>query len=204
MNIPMTSFAWVDPSSEQFEEKLLLHVLSGSKNWAPLIAPDVVRETAATLANIKRDFETKLSEMGTARSVKQAECWARGAAGKSDWFAYELDYKIKRGDLVRQKQAVDAAIAIVKPRVIELNISDSARATKTYAEAMSVDGEPAVLRRLLFDLVTAVSEHKQSIEHSSNVPTVSDRALWSALARLHYPTRGGEMPLREWFARAVR
>ncbi|MEW1705927.1 hypothetical protein AB0230_01690 [Microbacterium sp. NPDC089190] len=162
--------------------------------------------TYTTLASFKRQVEDELRDLNLERSRMQASCWARGKAGSSDWFKYELEHKEKRAKLGSKSSAITTALALVKPH---MKVARQRRADEAYAgllanqfEASTENG--AAMRALIFGLVGAIQEHKESIESSANTPTVSDRALWSSLARMKMPTRDGEVALREWFLRSVQ
>lgn len=199
---PKSAFKWASPENLNFQENLLRHVLSGSPEWGPLTSPSMAAHTLSALTRIKRGFETNLNQIAMDRSVTQSECWQLGHAGKQIWFDYDRDYRVKRADLVRQKNLVDDALSLVKPYAAQANreILDGSR--DYYSTGGSEEME--LMRDLIFRLVGAVADHKGSIERSANVATVADKALWSALARLKFPTRDGELSLREWYARATR
>lgn len=192
------SFDWVDPNNPNFRDDLMAYLMTGSEHWKPLIKPEALDIAFDALKGLKRDLEAELATLNAEKSEMQSKCWAMGHFGKQKWFDYEVEYKATRALLVRRKARVENVHAFMKPLVAAQHTAKSKRESEAYE-----GGEAEKLSQILLQLVTAVTEHQHSIEASSATPTISDRALWSILARVKYPTRDGEITLREWFARRV-
>lgn len=195
-------FNWIDsPDDVEFAENLRAHVISGSPSWTPLLSEDRVERVNSALVVAKRDLETAIADMNMERSEFQAKCYRRGHYGRADWLDYEASFKHRRAEIVRVKNAFDAALGIVKPALKAYRNAESERQSREYIAARGPSGDVQQFAKLAEHLARAIDEHKQAIDWSGNQATNSDRALWTALARLKVPTRGGDISVREWLAR---
>lgn len=177
---------WLATASDsEFEAHVLILIDSGEDAPGVLFTEQHVERLYAA-ANLHRtQAESKLSDLHTEHAQFQQVCFTQGLAGKKRWFAFDSEWKSRRGDIVQRKSRAEILLQRAKSKRSRVRETDTSR-TKAAMEAIEI-------------LAKAIAEHRDSIDWSGGESTVSDRALWGALSRARVPSgRAGSISVRDW------
>lgn len=122
----------------------------------------VVRRWHDALAQILVEVDSQLSSKKSDMDVFQSDCFAKGATGKTEWFAAKRDYDSWRATAVRFKARV-----IAKKKEAQ----HLARQKTSMVDAHG----------LLGNLARAIRSHKDQCEAEDFEPTAADVKLWAWL-----------------------
>jgi hypothetical protein len=149
--------------------------------WAAITHPDNLPRARQILVNIHERTASVLRRRKTERDAFRAECFARGAAGKADWFAGQAEYDAARRRTANFHQRVQRAI------------SELGKEQRNVNRAMSIDVVNEA-RETLRQLSVAVQRHQATHARDGGIAEQSDYELWQALDRLTVPTGPGQAP----------
>ncbi|MFE9812318.1 hypothetical protein, partial [Streptomyces sp. NPDC005548] len=142
--------------------------------WEQLTNPDNIDRTRTALTNANQRTAIALRRRKTERDDFQRECFARGEAGKREWFGSRADYEKWRRGAANFHQLVLAAI------------SELGKIQKTHNRASNRQyGNEA--REALRKLSVAVRRHQAAHAKSGTIAEQEDYELWQLLDRLTVP-----------------
>lgn len=158
---------------------------AGDDAWPDLLAPQVAHRTHDTLTAMLAEVDAELTSKAADLEVYRQDCWARGAAGKRDWFAAQAEHGEWRRRAVRAKQAITRRKRAAK---------EAARVARLEQhEERSRGSQREAVRRL----ATAIAEHRQASAEGGFDPEPHDQALWQALEETRVPLYGRTIPVAE-------
>ena len=163
-----------------------LHSRKGDPQvWGLLTGPRLVQRTCGTLAAIHRQVTGTMLTKKTAREEFRQECFARGEAGKRDWFASLAEYESWR------RRAGHFAL------MVQERLSDAKKALKAANRAAN-DTAGHTHRMVLRQLAIAVQDHQAAHARAGGVAEQCDYELWRLLDKLTVPIgpRSEQMTLR--------
>lgn len=140
-----------------------------------------VEEWRQVLTQILLAVNDKLTRITADALTKQQECFARGYAGRAEWFKYTAESKSERSRIVHFKQKVEAKIAEAK-RLLKQENREQAKA----------DGyEPAgpVLREILVVLQSIDARLGEVLARVPKPPALALLLLLAASAHAIEPAR---------------
>ncbi|MFG2540638.1 hypothetical protein ACGFU4_35910 [Streptomyces sp. NPDC048511] len=149
--------------------------------WAAIIHPDNLPRARQLLVNIHERTASVLRRRKTERDAFRAECFARGAAGKADWFGSQAEYDAARRRTANFHQRVQRAI------------SELGKEQRNVNRAQSIDVVNEA-RETLRRLSVAVQRHQAAHARGGGIAEQSDYELWQLLDRLTVPTGPDQSP----------
>jgi hypothetical protein len=155
----------------------------GDDAWPPLLASGVAERTHATLTTMLTEVEAELTSRAAELEQIRQECWARGPAGRDEWFRTQAEYQDWRRRAVRAKQAILRRKQAAKV---------AARATRRNWEAELRQYRDAV--RLM---AAAIVAHHQASAREGIDPEPHDQTLWDVLKSVAVPHYGRSTPVAE-------
>ncbi|MCX4606807.1 hypothetical protein OG402_41000 [Streptomyces anulatus] len=151
------------------------------ETWAAIIHPDNLARSRQLLVNVHERTASVLRRRKTERDAFRTECFARGEAGKADWFGTQAEYEATRRRGANFHQRVQRAI------------SELGREQRNVNRAQSVEvahGARETLRRLS----VAVQRHQAAHARAGGIADQTDYELWQLLDRLTVPTGPDQTP----------
>lgn len=142
--------------------------------WAALTHPANIHRTREAYTTMLERTAMTLRKRKTEREVFQQECFARGEAGKQEWFASRPEYDVWRRRAGNFHQTMQKALA------------DLGRAQKNINRSTnhSVAQEN---REKLRQLAVAVSRHQAAHARSGGIAEQCDYELWRLLEEITVP-----------------
>ncbi|MEU5109668.1 hypothetical protein AB0H07_46800 [Streptomyces sp. NPDC021354] len=149
--------------------------------WAALTHPINIARTREAYTGMLERTAVTLRNRKVERDAFQQECFARGEAGKQEWFASRTEYDRWRRRAGNFHQTMQKAIA------------DVGRAQKTINR--SVNHQLAQHHReRLRELATAISRHQAQHARSGAIAEQCDYELWRLLDQLTIPLGPADEP----------
>ena len=142
--------------------------------WAVLTHPDNLERTRQALLSAAQRTGNALRSRKAEREAFQQECFARGQAGKQDWFGTRSEYEIWRKRAGNFHQTMLTAISELGKLQKRVN-----RETHTS----TVQDHREVVRQL----AVAVQRHQAMHMKAGEMPAQEDYELWQLLERLTVP-----------------
>lgn len=143
--------------------------------WAAITHPDNLPRARQLLVQVHERTASVLRRRKAEQDDFRAECFARGNAGKADWFAKKGEFDTARRRTANFHQRVQRAI------------SELGKEQRDVNRARSVDfGRES--REVLRKLAAAVQRHQATHARSGGIAEQADYELWQLLDRLTVPT----------------
>ena len=174
----MDAAALAQLSDGEFEEVLTSNIHPPARNpeaWAALTHPDNLARARQILVNVHERTASVLRHRKTERDAFRGECFARGAAGKADWFSTQAEYDAIRRRTANFHQRVQRAI------------SELGREQRNVNRAQSIEVVNEA-RETLRRLSVAVQRHQAAHARDGGIADQADYELWQLLDRLTVPT----------------
>jgi len=189
LELPMAKLAdpdWVDAAGDdEFEARILMFLDTDAPPPDCLMEGTRIDRFHSALSLHRLHAESMLNNLQAENATMHQSCFAMGRAGKSRWFAFESEWKVRRREVVQRKARCEMLLQRVKQKRSNFRETTSNRNRETM-DAVEV-------------LAKAILEHRESIEWSGGETTVSDRALWASLNRARIPHgRAGSITVRDW------
>ncbi|MFJ9413489.1 hypothetical protein ACIRPT_04910 [Streptomyces sp. NPDC101227] len=144
------------------------------ETWELLISPTLIDRTRDTLSGLVQRNVSALRKRKAEREAFQAACFARGPAGKKDWFDTRNDYEEWRHRAANFARTVQNALADVNRAKRDLNRTANHSVAQEHREC---------LRRLAL----AVQRHQAAHARAGRIAERPDHELWRALDRIMVP-----------------
>lgn len=164
-------------TDEQYETLALTQIHPRHRDpdaWALLTSPQHIQRTRDILANVHQRTAAALRRRKTEREQFQQDCYARGEAGKKEWFETRPDYERWRRGAAGFHQKVQATIS----ELGKLQREHNRNANRDTGQAA---------REALRQLSVAVQRHQAVHARSGEIAGQEDYELWQLLDRLTVP-----------------
>ncbi|MFI9048541.1 hypothetical protein [Streptomyces sp. NPDC053427] len=142
--------------------------------WELLVSPSLIDRTRDTLSCLVQRNVSALRKRKAEREAFQAACFARGPAGKKDWFDTRNEYDEWRHRAANFARTVQNALADVNRAKRDLNRSANHSVAQEHRDC---------LRRLAL----AVQRHQAAHARAGGIAEQPDYELWQALDRITVP-----------------
>ncbi|MFD8777557.1 hypothetical protein [Streptomyces sp. NPDC059916] len=142
--------------------------------WALLTHPDHLQRTRAILQNAADRTANALRSKKTERDKFQQECFARGEAGKQDWFGTRAEHE---GWLRRAGSFHQAMLQAIS------ELGKLQKRVNRETHTSTVQDHREVVRQL----TVAVQRHQAMHMKAGEMPGQEDYELWQLLDRLTVP-----------------
>ncbi|MGW0939669.1 hypothetical protein [Streptomyces sp. NPDC002666] len=162
----------------EFEELLTSNIHPPTRDpdvWAAITHPDNVQRARSHMAAIHERTASVLRRRKTERDEFRAQCFARGEAGKREWFASQAEFDALRRRTANFHQRVQRAI------------SELTKAQRDANRARSVELNHEA-REALRKLAVAVQRHQAAHARSGGIAEQADYELWQLLDQVTVPT----------------
>lgn len=133
--------------------------------------PEVLSRWHDTLISMKRNVEAQLTTNKSEQSLRQAEFFALGAAGRVPWLQYRGNAEKWRQGAIRFKNGVEDRLAEAKRLRSTVNRDQ-------YVTILITERDAAMAE--VYRLRNAILEHKAQVEREEDDEMTDDR-LWSAV-----------------------
>lgn len=158
--------------------------------WETLTTPALVNRTKSCLSAIIGDLGAQLQQANAELEEFQGECFARGEAGKADFFAAKAEQAEWRRRISGYRRIVEHRLAFVKARLPR-------PAQNPYGAGFTKNARKHN-RASLEKIASAVAAHRRRVT-SGDGDEGDDEALWGCLSSITAITSTGEeLPLSEW------
>ncbi|MEU5239891.1 hypothetical protein ACH4UR_31855 [Streptomyces lydicus] len=144
------------------------------ETWAALIDPALIDRTRDALNTLFQRNSSVLRKRREEREQFRLECFARGQAGKEEWFASKREYDAWRHRAANFSRTVQNALAEINRVKKEINRSINHQVAQNH-------------RDRLRDLALAVHRHQAAHARSGGVAEQADYELWQALDSITVP-----------------
>lgn len=164
-------------SDDDFRELVTqqLHKRSADPEaWEALTSPNVVTRTHETLAALHRDVSGVMRTRKAEREMFRSECFARGEAGRQEWYSSLKDYEDWRRRAGNFASLVQDRLSSVRKIQKDINWA---------ANNMSRESHRRALRRLAL----AVEKHQAAHARAGGIAEQADYELWNALQGISIP-----------------
>ncbi|MEU9113774.1 hypothetical protein AB0D04_18825 [Streptomyces sp. NPDC048483] len=142
--------------------------------WELLLSRPLIDRTRETLSGLVQRNVSALRKRKAEREAFQAECFARGPAGKKEWFDTRNEYEEWRHRAANFARTVQNALADVNRAKRDLNRSANNSVAQEHREC---------LRKLAL----AVQRHQAAHARAGGIAEQSDYELWRALEQISVP-----------------
>lgn len=142
--------------------------------WAALIDPALIDRTRDALNALFQRSSSVLRKRREERERFRLECFARGPAGKQEWFASKREYDAWRHRAANFSRTVQNALSEINKAKKELNRSMNHQVAQNH-------------RDRLRDLACAVHRHQAAHARSGGIADQADYELWRTLDRITVP-----------------
>ncbi|MFD9443380.1 hypothetical protein [Streptomyces sp. NPDC060001] len=165
-------------TDEQYERLAIKHAHPRYREpdtWALLTDPAHIERTRTILSNVHQRTAATLRRRKTERDAFQQECFARGEAGKKEWFASQAEFERGRRGTAGFHQMIQAAISqLGKMQRRQNHKAVTQETTQANREA---------LRKLSI----AVRNHQATHAKTGTIAGQEDYELWQLLDQLTVP-----------------
>ncbi|MFJ1900492.1 hypothetical protein [Streptomyces sp. NPDC088115] len=168
----------------EFEDLLTSNIHPPTRDpeaWAAITHPDNLKRARTHMTAIHERTSSVLRRRKTERDEFRIQCFARGEAGKREWFASQAEFDALRRRTANFHQRVQRAIS-------ELT---KAQRDANRASNQNVAGEQ---RETLRKLAVAVQHHQAVHARAGGIADQADYELWQLLDRLTVPTGPSQEP----------
>ncbi|MFG2138222.1 hypothetical protein [Streptomyces sp. NPDC048650] len=142
--------------------------------WGLLLGRPLIDRTRDTLSALVQRNVSALRKRKAERDAFQAACFARGPAGKKDWFDTRNDYEEWRHRAANFARTVQNALADVNRARRDLNRAANHSVAQEHRECLR-------------DLALAVQRHQAAHARAGGIAEQPDYELWQALDRITVP-----------------
>ncbi|MFJ2643827.1 hypothetical protein [Streptomyces sp. NPDC087511] len=169
---------------KEFEQMLTSNIhppTRDARTWAAIIHPDNLPRARKILTHVHERTASVLRRRKTEREEFRIECFARGEAGKREWFATRADFESLRRRTANFHQRVQRAITELGQEQRNVNRAQSHNAGQQSRETLR-------------ELAVAVQRHQAVHARNGGGAEQVDHELWQHLDRLTVPTGPGQHP----------
>ncbi|MEV8452394.1 hypothetical protein AB0467_21755 [Streptomyces sp. NPDC052095] len=169
---------------KEFEQLLTSNIHPPTRDaraWAAIIHPDNLPRARKILTHVHERTASVLRRRKTEREEFRVECFARGDAGKHEWFATRADFESLRRRTANFHQRVQRAITELGQEQRNVNRTQSHTAGQQSRETLR-------------ELAVAVQRHQDVHAREGGGADQADHELWQHLDRLTVPTGPGQHP----------
>jgi hypothetical protein len=190
MELPGAAIADLD--DDTFKDVIEEHVFprGDPEVWQALLSPLVVDRTYQVLVFMLNEVNGELAARKAGMESFRQECFDRGLAGKSDWFAAQREFEDWRRRALRFKGAVES-------RVSRCNQA------KRNRIGVATSSESRAYRRGLRDLALAIAAHRAASAEADINAEPHDLRLWDALEHITVPHRREQVSVAQMIEMAV-
>ncbi|MEU0836064.1 hypothetical protein [Streptomyces sp. NPDC005969] len=149
--------------------------------WAAIIHPDNVARSRAIMMTVHDRTASVLRRRKTERDEFRTQCFARGEAGKREWFETQAESEALRRRTANFHQRVQRAL------------SELVKAQRSANRAQN-QGRALEQRETLRKLAVAVQHHQAVHAREGGIADQSDYELWQLLDRLTVPVGAAQEP----------
>ncbi|MFF2008345.1 hypothetical protein ACFVWY_04610 [Streptomyces sp. NPDC058195] len=171
-------------ADKEFEQMLTSNIHPPTRDastWAAVIHPDNLPRARKILTHVHERTASVLRRRKTEREEFRVECFARGEAGKREWFATRADFESLRRRTANFHQRVQRAITELGQEQRNVNRAQSHTAGQQSRETLR-------------ELAVAVQRHQDVHARDGGGAGQADHELWQYLDRLTVPTGPGQHP----------
>lgn len=164
-------------SDGELEELLTSNIHPPTRDpevWAAIVHPDNVERTRTIMLNVHERTASVLRRRKTERDEFRVQCFARGEAGKREWFETQAESEALRRRTANFHQRVQRALS-------EL-VKAQRDANRAQNHSLAVEQ-----RETLRKLAIAVQHHQAVHARQGGIADQSDYELWQLLDRLTVP-----------------
>ncbi|MFI6769326.1 hypothetical protein [Streptomyces sp. NPDC050355] len=160
-----------------YEQLVLDHAHPPARDpgvWAVLIDPALIDRTRGALNTLFQRNSSVLRKRREEREQFRLACFARGQAGKEEWFASKREYDAWRHRAANFSRTVQNALSEINKAKKDLNRSLNHQVAQNH-------------RDRLRDLALAVHKHQAAHARAGGIAEQADYELWRALDQITVP-----------------
>lgn len=171
-------------ADKEFEQILTSNIhppTRDARTWAAITHPDNLPRARKILTHVHERTASVLRRRKTEREEFRIECFARGEAGKREWFATRAEFESLRRRTANFHQRVQRAISELGQEQRNVNRAQSLNSGQQSRETLR-------------ELAVAVQHHQAVHARNGGGAEPADHELWRHLDRLTVPTGPGQDP----------